>query len=526
MSAPLTPQPPIRRFSIASNVALQLLAGVLLLGIVNYFSYRHFRRWDLTKDQQYQLAEQTQNMLKALRGKTEIVAVFPRGRQEDKEVRALLEEFKKVARSRLEIDFLDPVMETSRRLEHEKKYKLKLTENGFIVSKRAGKSRSGDSKDDAASAELEDEEDAPRRTRFVTASQLFSYDEEGAQKRMTEFRGEDLLTSSIIGVNQRHSPVIYIIKSNIGGLPKARDPGGHEVTAENVIWNMAGRQDAQVRSLNLTGLADIPEDASALISLRAGLDFTPREIDMLETFWTQKKGAGLLFLLDPEADLPRLEAFLAKYGVLLRDDRVLKVLATAQGTRKELAVPAAFNTESAITRSFAGSAIIFPEQSSSLRIEEDQNVLRKEALDVELLALADASYWGESRYYENEPRRDAEDVGLPDPLVLAASVERGGQQDQRLAASSSRMVVIGNAALIDPAPDTAQVSPSAYDFISSSLNWVLNREELIGIASRRLPGYRLDISPAHTAKILWLCLGLMPAAVGALTLAVWSARRS
>lgn len=534
--APATPRP-IRRTSIATNVALQMLAGLMLLGVVNYLSFRHFRRWDLTRDQQYTLTPQTESFLKAMRGKTEIVAVFPKGGEEEKEIRALLEEYKRLARARVEVDFLDLNREPSRRLEMEKRYGLTINQTGLIVSKQAPppKPKPAGTEPTAGTAVPAPTAGpgaaaapAPpaRRTRFVSAGQMFTYDEEGPQRRLMEFRGEDLLTSALIGVNQKTPPVIYVLTGNIGNLPTALAPGGQAITAENVLWDMAAKQDAHVRTLRLTGLAEIPGDAAAIISLRPGLDFTQREIELLDAWWTTRKGAGLLFLLDPEADMPRLDAFLARYGVRPRADRVLKVLTTAQGTRKELEVPAAFYPESPITAPLGGTAITFPEQTKTLRLEEDSRLLRAGALEVVPLALAPADYWGESRPEDAEPRRDPADTGAPDPLYLAAAVQRGAQQDQRLSASASRLVIIGNAALIDPDRETTRVNPVAYDFISSSLSWLLNREELIGIASRRLPGYHLDLAPGHTAKILGLCLGLMPAAVLALLLTVWSARRS
>jgi hypothetical protein len=515
-----TPRP-IRRTSIATNVLLQVLAGLMLLGVVNYLSFRHFRRWDLTRDRQFTLTPQTVGFLKAMRGKTEIIAVFPKGSEEEKEIRALLEEYKHSGRARIDVDYLDLNREPSRRLEMEKKYNLAINQHGLIVSKQAAPPKSRPADIDPATPIP-----TARRTRFVSAGQIFTYDEEGPQRRLIEFRGEDLLTSAVIGVNQKTPPVIYVLTGNIGNLPAARGPGGQPITAENVLWDMAAKQDAHVRTLGLTGLAEIPADAAAIVSIRAGIDFTQREIEMLEQWWTTRKGAGLLFLLDPEADLPRLDAFLTKYGVQPRQDRVLKVLTTAQGTRKEFEVPAAFNPQSPITAPLGGTAITFPEQSKSLRLEEDSRILRAGALEVTPLVIARIDYWGESRPEDPAPRRDPADTGEPDPLFLAASIERGAQQDQRLSAAATRIVVVGNAALIDPDRETIRANPVAYDFVSSSLSWLLNREELIGIASRRLPGYHLDLAPGHTAKILGLSLGLLPAAVLTLLLAVWSARRA
>ena len=491
---------------------------------------------------------QSQTFLKSLRGRTEIVAVFPKGSDEEKEIRALLEEYKRSARSRVEISYLHLNREPSRRLELEKRYGLAITQHGIIVSKQLGSSRKPAAPvaappppppatastnpppaapaPAAAPATAEPSPPPARRTRFVPAGQIFTYDEDGPQRRLAEFRGEDLLTSALIGVNQKTPPVLYVLTGNIGNLPAAKTPGGQLITAENVLWDMAAKQDAHVRTLSLTGLADIPDDASALISIRPAIDFTQREVDLIEKWWTTKKNAALLLLLDPEADMPRLDGFLGRYGVRPRQDRVLKVLTTAQGTRKEFEVPAAFNPLSPITAPLGGTAITFPEQSKTLRLEEDSRTLRAGALAVTPLAFASQDFWGETRPEDPAPRRDPADAGAPEPLVLAASIERGAQPDQRLGVAASRLVVTGNAALIDPDRESLRVNPVAYDFVSSSLSWLLNREELIGIASRRLPGYHLELAPGHTAKILGLCLGLLPAAVLTLLLAVWSARRA
>ena len=67
---------------------LQLLAGLLLLGVVNYLSFRHFRRWDLTRDQQFTLTPQTQGFLKSLRGKRVEDLIFNGGKDAPRANRA------------------------------------------------------------------------------------------------------------------------------------------------------------------------------------------------------------------------------------------------------------------------------------------------------------------------------------------------------------------------------------------------------------------------------------------------------
>ena len=532
-----TPRP-IRRFSIATNVAIQVLVAVVLLGVANYISFRHYVRWDLTRDRHFTLSKQTVHYLQSLRGRTQVVAAFPRGSEEEGEVRALLEECRRIAKSRLDIVFVDLGREPSRGIEIGRKFGMALNKDGLIVAKEVQPPKPKPQVESAPPAPVPPAATPPAATppappaaptlrkRFIAATALFSYENEGAERRMTEFRGDDQLLSAIIGVNQKAPPVVYLISSNMDDLPKAVQADGSRVDARNILYDMAAKQDFDVRMLSLTGLSAIPDNAKALVSLRA-FDFPQREVELLNDFWTKRKGAGLLFLLDPEADVVRLEQLLSANGVRPRNDRVLKVVTTAQGTRKELQVPAAFNPTAAVTAPLGDAAITFPGQTKSLRIEEDASKLRPLGLEVQPLVIAAADYWGETKYYESEPRRDEADVGDPEPLVLAASIERGAQSDPRLRvpSSGSRMVVMGNAALIDPERDTARVSPSAYDFVSASLNWILDRDELIGIASRQMAGYHLELSPAHTTKVLALCLGLLPGVVMAFALFMWSLRR-
>ena len=342
---------------------------------------------------------------------------------------------------------------------------------------------------------------------------------------MTEFRGEDLLTSALLNVNQKTAPVIYLLSSHAGYLPSVAAPDGGR-TAENVLLDIANKQGLELRKLSLVGRTDVPPDASALVSIRPAVNFTDREMALLREFWDQRKGAGLMFLLDPDASTSRLDVFLSENGATPRSDRILKVLTTAQGPRKELEVEAAFNPNSPITSIFGGQAIILSEQSESLGLETDPARLRAANLDVVPLLAARSDYWGEVKFYEDEPRRDDGDAGDPDLVVIAASIEKGAQRDQRLGAFSSRMVVAGNASLLDPDRESGRASPLGYDLVSSSLNWILNREELIGITAKRTESYHIKLGSSATAKILLLCLGLLPGAVFMFALFMWSVRRA
>src|SRR5690606_6822146 len=86
----------------------------------------------------------------------------------------------------------------------------------------------------------------------------------------------------------------------------------------------ASVQNTRVETLILEGLAVIPADAEALIFAGSTVDISQHELEMVTTFWKERKG-GLLIFLDPSAETPNLNSILREHGVAPNDDRVLTV---------------------------------------------------------------------------------------------------------------------------------------------------------------------------------------------------------
>jgi hypothetical protein len=84
------------------------------------------------------------------------------------------------------------------------------------------------------------------------------------------------------------------------------------------------------------------------------------------------------------------------------------------------------------------------------------------------------------------------------------------------------MVIVGNAMLLDRKSELAVNR----DFIAASLNWMLNREKLIGVMPKQKGSYRIDISDEQHRNLFWIAALFMPATVMALGFLVWAGRRS
>ena len=99
------------------------------------------------------------------------------------------------------------------------------------------------------------------------------------------------------------------------------------------------------------------------------------------------------------------------------------------------------------------------------------------------------------------------------PLAVAATIEKGAVGDQRVQVSSSRMIALGNARFLE----SDAMSEANANFFLSSLNWLLSREQLIGIAPRQVKMFTLNLEDDQVRTIFWttsLGIPLLCALVG------------
>jgi hypothetical protein len=288
----------------------------------------------------------------------------------------------------------------------------------------------------------------------------------------------------------------------------------------SALKDLGKQQSYEVEPLNLAEVSKIPDDASGLILVGAKYDITETELAMLADYWDRRR-ASLLFLLDPAGETPRLNSFFKANGVLPRNDRVLFAETTSAGPRKEFGVEAAFNKESPITRATADAMAHFAGQTQSLAVALDDAGLREQSIAVVPLMVAAPRYWGESSFLDDLPVPGGERDTAP-PIIVAASVERGAVQDERLRVDSARMVIVGNASLLDRATRLAVNQ----DFLASSLNWMLSREKLIGITPKSKHQYRILLTEKQRNLLFYITTLCAPAVVLMFGIAVWARRRA
>jgi hypothetical protein len=477
------------RFGIGLNVGLQLLIALVIFGGLNFLGYRNYWRWDLSPAKDHTLSEATLNYLRKLSKDVQIPVALPRDSESYADSRALVEEYRRNGKKRIKIEFIDPARDYERAEQLKLSAGIPLTRGGILLQGLG-------------------------RTRFITEDEILIKVKVPKSEQMAVFyRGEDAITSALIGLIEGAVRKFYFVTGK-----GSRD---EQSAAEDLqgLREIGRQQNFEVLPLNLSEVTAIPADASGVILAGARYDLTERELAMVQSYFAAKR-AALFIMLDPALETPRLEGFLTSFGVHPRGDRVLFAEVTSTGPRKQLEVEGVFSKETVITQSLASSSITLAGQTESLELRLDDPVLKEKSVVVQPLIDAAERYWGETDYLGDLPVAGPEDV--KPPVHLAAAVERGAAPDQRVGVDSSRMVVVSNALLLDP---KAQVAVGR-DFVAGSLNWMMNRERLIGVTPKLKGSYRIHISEDQHTRLFWISALAMPGVVLGLGFLVWASRRS
>jgi hypothetical protein len=197
-------------------------------------------------------------------------------------------------------------------------------------------------------------------------------------------------------------------------------------------------------------------------------------------------------------------------------------LSTSTGPKKEFSVQAEFARDVTFTKHLANSATTLAGQTESLELKgADDLMLKEKSIRVRPVMKAVDHFWGETQFYDDLPVPDENEDALP-PIYVGASVERGATTDAGKSVDSSRMVVVANPTLLDK---TSMLAVNR-DFVAASLNWIINRENQIGITSKPRKSYRIQLTPRQSEIIFWLTSVSMPALVLLIGLMVWAGRRA
>lgn len=504
-SAPVKPQK-IHRVRIGLNVVVQIAILLVIAIMVNYLGFEHYRRWDLSRDQKYALSDKTKRFLQSIPGKARITVFFGPDNPIAADVQGLLTEYQYAGKGKLDVENIDPVRNRSRAKAIFDKYKVVTGEDLLIL-------------------------DYDGRNKTVKQSEMADIDPGnpmfGDPPKVTAFKGEQALTGALMElVEGKKNTIGYVLghkEPPIAEPPPTAMPAETTLSPVRILKAFIEGENIKLQELNLFDVGAIPADLKALMIVGPQYDFSDREMKLLRDFW--EKQGRILLLLDPGAKTPKLNAFLNELGVKVNDDRLMAMVKTGiQEVALLRDVQAQFLGDSPITKRLAEARGIFPGGASSLTLEAER--VRGANIRPQPLVQAEKGYWAEADYNSDDQAKFQEDMARNGDAIhtIAASIEKGGSADERVQTNSSRLVLVSNASFIQ---DSAiRQDQQALDFLSGAVNWLLSREQLIGIAPKVPQTLIFSLDEKALRNLRWLILLIMPLVPAVLGFAVWWQRRT
>ena len=483
----------IRRVQIGFNVLAQIILLLFLAAMVNSIAFKHYQRWDFSRDQKYALSDKTKRFLRTIKGKMRVIVFFSPSTPITADVQNLLTEYQYAGKGKIDIEHIDPERNLSRAKEMFDKYKVVSDESLLVI-------------------------DYEGRNKTVKAPEMAEIDQSGMAfgegPRVTAFKGEQAITGAMMDVVQGK-------KNTLGYVLGHKEPPLSGNTNISVLKAFIENENIKFQELNLFDVGAIPAELKTILIIGPQYDFSDREMKLLRDFWD--KQGRILLLLDPAAKTRKLDAFLNELGVKVNNDRLMVFLRTGI---QELAltrdVQAHFLGGSPVTKRLADVRALFFGGTSSLTIEPDR--VRAANIRLDPLIQAEKGYFAEMDYNsDNQAKFQADAKAAGPPPTIGAAVERGASADERVQMNSSRLVVVSNATFVQD--NAVTQDQQALDFISGSVNWLLSREQLIGIAPKISKPLTFTLNEDALRNLRWIVLVGMPLIFALLGAAVWWQRR-
>jgi ABC-type uncharacterized transport system involved in gliding motility auxiliary subunit len=449
-----------------------LLFAVLVIG-VNYLSWRHHHRWDVTEAGVYTLAPQSKQIVEKLDNELEMVAFVEGG--QDAGLESLLESYRYVAPDKVKVRLVDPDNEPA------------LIEQMKITALR--------------SVHLQYGNEA-----FVVTNPT-----------------EESVTNGVIRVTGTKKKIVYVTEGHgEPDLKNEQEPQGYSVVRLSLE-----QENYEVKSLLLPSVETIPDDASVVVLAGPTRALSEHEIAALDAYL--KRGGALLALVGPRGGDAELSEFFASWGAKLGNDLVIdREVRLFEGPRLGVIPITKTYGEHPITANFKDYTV-FP-QTRTVEPAADG----KKGLSAIALVKTSASSWAETNVDEVFTKGTAsiDDTDRKGPLSIAVAVtaklkemgiEPTAGTDGKTG-DEARLVVFGTAMFAN----NQQLAQSRLnnDLFLNGVGWLVGQENLVSIRSRSVRASRAELTATQALQVFYLSVLIVPQLLIVFGIVVWWRRKS
>jgi len=452
----------LRGIRFGANVTAMTVFLLGILVIVNYISYRHHWRNDVTGSSTYSLSDETLKVLKDLKSDIRITAFFLEGAQG--QFKELLDIYTYHSK-RISYQFVDPDKNPA------------LTEQYGIGALW--------------------KEGIPGITIIESGKR---------EVKITEDT-EQALTNAIIKLVRAGSKIVCALEGHgEKDLYDAQNVAGYDLARKGLE-----DQNLIVKKVLLATQARVPTECTLLMIAGPKKELVGKEPEAIASYL--EGGGSALFMLDPNIQTG-YEPLLEKWGVEMGNDVIIEpVMRLFAGPTLGIEPVVRKYGDHPITKDFVNNTLFSLARSMSPKKPAPNGIT------VATLASTSEEGWAEtdlSKVFVNGTASfDKNDAKGPVSIAVAVTGSlKGGK--------NSRIVAIGDSDFVNNKFITALFNR---DFFLNCANWLVEEEELISIRPKEGGASHLFLTQAQTSFVFYFGTTLLPGAILLVGMALWWKRR-
>ena len=494
-----TPSARSSRNSASRQSIINLILAALILGMINYVAFKHYKHKDLSQSQFYTLSPKTRDILKELDSPVSVYTFLNEANEaQSDEVSNLLKEYQSAAGKNMTVEKIDPAYDIKRASELQQQ--LHFDGNDHLVIFKY--------KD--------------RSPRFVKQEDLFDLNPMNGQ--VGAFKGEQQLTAAIISLVEGKSSRIYFTQGH--GEHSVQDTTS--LQGYGSVAALLKNENVETANLNLAQKGDVPSDAEAVVIAGPVIAFSSIETEALDKYLAAN---GKLFvLLDPYVTLAGLDDLLKKYGIKYEDDLVLYRAMTATGS--QMTVPLAL----IYSGGFSAQPITakFAQNNYNLQITDARSITLAASdpsgppSKTQFLLQTDADAWGwvsKSGATPVDPKQLTFNkvTDIAGPITVAAQYDGGMTTDPATKATmfATRIVAVGSSKFLEN--DTVETVGA--NFFTNCIDWLVKKNAVLDIAPKKPEEYGISLNPISYRTVVWTAAFFIPGAALVMGIVTWFSRR-
>ena len=470
----------LRFGSYSAVLTILVIASAIILNvIVSGTQLRNVLKIDLTGNKLYSVGAKTDEVLKGLDQKVQIIGLFDETQMSSTQYSQVIEFIKQyeTRSNMIDVKYVDPDKNP-----------------GYITNELDPEGVLGIRKYDFVVK-------SEKRSKVLSTYDIFeqSYDQ-NYQPYTSGLNAEYAFTGAIRFVAANTIPVVYYTEGHGEGNLDA------DYTELKSSLELNGYE---IKKINLASVEKIPDDALAVLFISPQQDITSVEKEKLTIY--RENGGNTVFLFDPvqgSSKFINFEDFLSEFNIGLGYDVVFEMAAdrSAYGQPYYFMPTVSNNTINANLDPSKFSMFLVNSRSINILKNEKEWITPTALLTTSPEAVGKALIEGEQ---DN-----------PGPLNLAVAVEhKGGMK-------ICKTIVIGSSSFTSDAGLQMDASGSGKKFIVNSINWLQGNEQDIYIPAKKFTYPMLEGITQQTLTILFIGLIIViPLAIIGMGVFVWLRRR-